>query len=502
MKNQREHQTTFVNSEGAPALESTAFEKSQRQAGKDFKLSTQPTTTGDSMFGKATDRSRKPTPSGLFAKSTHYTDGGLNIPLYDVRGKRITHARDGRVILHRLNKQAILNGIVKGYVGEAVAKTMENWSKNQIGDWITKVETQVFSNPPRGKTMKERDEENKKKAASSVGSLVVSPDGKRRMSLGVAMGIEEPQGRITRSLSEEMKAILDMGLDSPSLESSTPPSPTLEATSNKMEVPSGYLREQNLPSKKEKLGIMINVNSDVHKKRKPTSPPPAVPQQTPKRLKADLLQKSSYTLPTMSKDPAPKDWYTWNPAHVDLLPPRSTIHPSSTIISAFSLAPSWDPNPMIPTSKASPLCVLPLPSPQAHLLLLATASTRNRDATLYTLLLPHRDLSSQRKAAAQSKKIPPPHKRMKDALNPLREPYLKHGHHGYDWAEHRWRFAEDEDRRTGVGHQVDPADRRRLEDGDMSAEEFGQKYGGTRGRGGVWPCGCEVWAEEGESEEE
>ena len=394
--NHKNRHTKFINNGRDPVTKNAAVKKEKGQAGDSLKATTKMTSTGKPTFGKTIGHDNKPTPPEPLANARYYTKDGLRIPLYDSRVKRITHARDGRVILHKSNKKAVIDGVVASYAGEATAKTMENWTKNQIGDWITEVETKAYGNPPRAKTMKEKKEEKaaRKQAASSARSPVENAGQRSRTSPDTAMETEEPQGRVARSMSddmkamsedmkamsedmkamsEEMKAMLEIDWEASHLDFSTPTSPTLQAPVSKAKSLVDRVPEANIPLKDEAFSIVTSVNSDVHKKRKMTSPP-AEPQQTPKKQKTDPPQLSSCTSPTMSQGPTRRDWYTWNPAHADLLAPRSTIHPSSTLISAFSLTPSWDANPSIFMSQAPPLRVLPLPGPQAHLLLLATTS--------------------------------------------------------------------------------------------------------------------------------
>lgn len=422
-----------------------------------------------------------PTPPPRF-----YTQDGLHIPLYNAAGKRITHARDGRVLLHKHNKKLVLDDVVRKYAGEKAAREMESWTKDRIGDWITEVETRAFGNPPRGKAGTKDGEGKKDGNGKKEGGRKKGGEGKkdpskatkspglpsgslRRMSMDMATGEEEEeeeiQGRVTRSMSEQTRALLGMengeeaGLSSSlPTQGTTPTATTTTTTTN---------------------GHPLLPPSSLAPKRKLTDP---TTDQPPKR------QKPTPTTPL--KPNPPPDSFPWPPSDPSLPPPRSTslVHPRAP--RALALSPKWTPLLPTSTSTSTPLRVLPLRASQSHTLVLSTP------LSLHILSLPHHDLASQRAAQSLGKKIPPPHRRTKSKRtpNPLVDAYLKEGRHGYDWEEHRWGFEGDGDLVTGVGHQVGEGDREAYGRGELWG-----KYGGRRG--GVWPCGCRVVSEEGEGEE-
>ncbi|KAF2445043.1 hypothetical protein P171DRAFT_472951 [Karstenula rhodostoma CBS 690.94] len=488
---------------------------------------------------KSTVATRTPTVSssanGTKSASDHrfFTAPGLRIPLYDARGKRITHARDGRVIVHKISRERALDEYVRKYAGDDKVQEMEGkthgaakWSKDQIGDWITEVETRAFGQGPKGKTTKERKEEKR------------GENGVKMQEDGAGGRGEAPKGRVTRSMSEEMKMLLTMGEGIEDMPAPMPVSKSRPqdiggatvanrgyiATTNgdangKRKLPA---RESQETNKKPRLDRINAAAPSLSTAKAPASSPAQATSITraPSNGKPDIAtrmlppnrkaattsnplttQTTKALPPRKPRQPPPRpDTFPWNHADDDLyLAHVPDLHNLEThpFLSIFSLDPIFEPSPGQP-SYTTPLRTLPLPSSRSHLLVSTTAHNR-ASPTIHAILLPHRDLENQRAAALADKKIPPPHRRRKN----ISKPFLKPGTHGWDYEKHAWGFEGDEDLETGLGHQVDPGDERALSEGEMSWEEFGKKYPGVRGgRGGMWPCGCVGVGEEGESEEE
>lgn len=469
-------------------------QKERQTAEKGVKQGFTPSTNNASIRknNNSTTVTRKPTESNSAngAKSTtdhrFFTAPGLRIPLYDARGKRITQARDGSVIVHKISRQRVLDEYVRKYAGDAKVQEMEGktqgtekWSKEQIGDWITAVETRAFGQGPKGKTMKERKE----------GKGVES---KAKMQENEAGGVGEAQkGRVTRSMSEEMKMLLAREEEDKDV-----PAPVHASSKRHVDVNDTSVLNR---------GYTVTKNDHANSKRKL---PAQESQEMNKKIKLD---GTNAELPSSKANPAAPfqkpqqqpsrpDKFPWNHANDDLYLAsvshlnKLEIHP---FLSTFSLNPTFKTIPGQP-SNTTPLRTLPLPSSRSHLIVSTTAHN-GHSPIIHTILLPHRDLEHQRAAALAGKKVPPPHRRKKNMSNP----FLKRGTHGWDYEKHAWGFEGDEDLETGKGHQVDPEDERKLGEGVMSWEELGEKYPGVKGgRGGMWPCGCAEVEEEGESEEE
>ncbi|KAK7180299.1 hypothetical protein PSPO01_13715 [Paraphaeosphaeria sporulosa] len=517
--------------------------------------------TGVIKNNKLAADARKPgdsnTANGTKSASGHhfFTADGLRVPLYDARGKRITQARDGRAVAHKISRQRLLDEYVRKYAGNDKVDEMEGktqgaqkWSKNQIGDWITEVETRAYGRGPKGRTVKERKE----------------GDGASTQSNGLEEREEAPMGRVTRSMSEQIMAMLAMGGETADVSAPIPVSKKAPVGAKNVVVTNG--------------GRVVTTNGDANSKRKlpaqdpqatnkkpkldrtnaglPYSiiqkPAAATPAQSTSITKAPFNQKAVSTddilprkrkpgvaadmpppkrkpatalSPTASKSiaarpaapstnsqtikappgskPQPKppslNTFDWNHAKDDLYLPGSVSrlnkaepHP---FLSTFSLDPTFETTPGC-TANTTPLRALSLPASRSHLIM-STTALKLDSTSVHLVAIPDRDLENQRAAAAVKKKVGPPHRRKRNMI----PAFLKPGTHGWDYEKHMWGFKGDKDLETGRGHQVDPEDERRVQVGEMAWSEFGEKYPGVKGRGGMWPCGCVVEGS-GESEEE
>ncbi|KAF1974799.1 hypothetical protein BU23DRAFT_598117 [Bimuria novae-zelandiae CBS 107.79] len=549
-------QKTAIASDTEGLAMNNAPKKGRKKAAPTFRLS-KPKDSGVAKAPKNPPAARPHTKftSTTAPKSTldtsgarFFTEDGLNIPLYDAKRKKLLHARDGRIILHKSNKKAVLDGLVRQYVRDAMVDRMEKWSKDSIWDWITEVETRAFGAGPKGKTMREKEEEvaakkeqdgGVKKGTRTSKSPVVPHGGATRMSLEMARGEEEPEGRVTRSMSEEMQRLLEEETEEGEETSFAPPAPVFKPA----KIPSTPYTNSAPAMQARGQPVMQSFTPNANKKRKPTSPPPAAPQQTAKKAKlgeAGIPPPSPPRLtmhlapppassnhpsrpqqqgilhskpapppaqPTMPKAPPPKDCpFPWNPSHANLLAPTlPTPSSASNLAAAFNLDPSWEPTPTSTPdtkTKTTPLKVLPLPGPGEHFIVSSSKTRKLEHGTttdVHTLIIPHADLTSQRKAAAHGQKIPSPHRKKKVGVLVVPAPFLKAGKHGRggDFEKSK---DESEDLEMGVGHQVDPRDIAARDDGRMSEDEFGRKYPGRTA--GQWPCGCAVPWNEDDSEEE
>ncbi|KAF9739982.1 hypothetical protein PMIN03_001909 [Paraphaeosphaeria minitans] len=537
-------------------------QKEHQQAKKGAQAGFNPFTknTGVTKNSKSTTGTRRPADSNAAtdtkSNSDHrfFTADGLHIPLYDARGKRIAQARDGRVVAHKISRQRVLDEYVRKYAGDNKVEEMEGktqgaqkWSKNQIADWITEVETRAYGQGPKGMTMKERgggngtktqrngpggkedapkgkvtskieqmmalpalDEESEEKSAPVLVSDKTFVDTSdvavtKRGHVGTPNG--DANGKRKLPAPDSQVATKKIKLDRKNAELlSSVTAPVVAATSTPAEAISRAPPEPeldtsiNMPPRKHKPGIATEMPAP---KRKPVASSsmalptlkPAVTSNTPtnKTSKAQLPHKPE-------QKPTPPNNLDGNNADDDLYLPASVSRlnalPTHPFLSTFSLDPTFQPMPAC-TSSTTPLRTLTFPSSRAHLLISTTSL--NRDSpTVHLTLIPHRDLENQRAATLAAKKIGPPHRRRRNMMRA----FLKPGTHGWDYDKHRWGFEGDADLKTGRGHQVEPEDERKLEAGEMSWAAFGDKYPGVRGgRGGMWPCGCGV-GEEGESEEE
>lgn len=495
----------------------------------------QTTIIGGAQAFAAPQASSKKTGKQGFARSSpserFYTADGLRVPLYDSKGKRITHARDGRVIAHKISRKRVLNEYIRAYAGDAKVAEMEGnpkWTKNQIGDWITEVETKAFGNGPKGKTMKERKEEQSRDKQGVEG---LKDQGHDASNSG-----ETRQGRVTRSMSEELRMLLDFS-------NKTTPSTVLSSSKKRPAIANNAPAVESAPSSDSRdKGNVTTTNGNASTKRKSATTEPQVGNKKPKLNKANEESSSSGAVTHHMPPPAPpgaastarldrepttatnprvnqikaspplhkppqqdshSGTFPYNPAYEDLYLPKLhglhkvDIHP---FLSAFSLDPTFKPDARY-VAQTTPVRVLPLPATREHLIVSANPGTGTHfharpHPIIHTTLLPHRDLENQRAAALQGKKIPPPHRRKKN----ITTPFLKPGKHGWDYEKHAWGFAGDKDLETGIGHQVDPRDEEKVRRGEMSEGEFRDKYPALRG--GLWPCGCEIpWGED-DSEED
>lgn len=158
MHGRQDRKTTFISTADALAIERAPSKG--KKPGPTLKLSAAKAPSKKGPAAKqpvktAVANGTEDTPDA----SRFYTEEGLRIGLYGARGKRMTHARDGRVMLHKSNKKTVLNDLVRKYAGEAMARSMERWTVERIGDWITEKETRAFGNPPRKVATKGQREE-------------------------------------------------------------------------------------------------------------------------------------------------------------------------------------------------------------------------------------------------------------------------------------------------------------------------------------------------------
>lgn len=512
-------------------------------------------TTKATSASKPASKHAPASASNSTPDAQYYTKDGLHIPLCDARGKRLTHARDGRVITHKSNRKTILDDIVRTYAGAAMVERMEKekWSKEAIGDWITDVETRAFGNPPKSKTMKERAEEKKaeekrgagdgsgyKRSAAGVSSKktpaakgpAVGQPGPRRISRDVSTGYEEPQGRVTRSMSEEIMSIL--AVESPPTETAPVPLPTVKAPPRQLSLKLVSAKPEPVHTNSDPA-VIVSLSNAAGSKR----PAPAAesPQQT-KKLKTDDTTPAPAPAPLPSQSPPlstlpiqpqahpqpmvrppnkpqpvepvrPKESFPWNHANDDLyLPNIRDLHTRDPhpYIPLTGLDPTWEPTGR--RLQSTPVRVLPLPGPEQHLILASTSHlvTPNHATTsLHALLIPHRDVISQRKANSHGNsglgsRVPPPHRKKVKGEFVAKPPTFREGKHGWDYERHRWSWEGHESLLTGEGHRVDPEDQRMVDEGVLSVEAFRRKYPGMLGS--QWPCGCQIPGEWDDSEAE
>ncbi|KAL1609919.1 ferrioxamine B transporter [Paraconiothyrium brasiliense] len=456
----------------------------------------------------------KPTPEHSSQRSRFYTAPGLRIPLYDSRGKRLTHARDGRIIAHKISRGRVLEEYVRKYAGDAKVQEMEGengnqkWTKDQIGDWITEVETMAFGQAPKGKTLKARKE----------GEMDESAGEKQIKGFVKGAEVSQPQRKVMRSMSEEMRAllVLEDEVMVPALVPEKRPAAVEKATmkpkigdsdllattngdaSTKRKLSAQGSRETFKRLKLEKTNTALS-SFDAARPQISTHAALGSTSMAPSNRKPATDFKFPNTQVTKAQPPphvAPRSGtFPWNYADKDLyLAKVHDVHKVEThpYLSAFSLDPTIEASVGQPY-RITNVRTLPLPATREHLIVSAHThiSLLGKAPIVHTTLLPHHDLENARAAALAGKKIGPPHRRKK---NNITVPFLKPGKHGWDYEKHAWGFEGDKDLETGKGHQIDPRDE------ELSEKEFADKYPGTRG--GVWPCGCAIPGNEHDSEAE
>ncbi|KAJ4350239.1 uncharacterized protein N0V89_008860 [Didymosphaeria variabile] len=523
MDSKKERQTAVHSDTNTLAIKAASIKKTAKKGIKQgFTLSTKntgivkptkPTTAPSKPVTSTPNKGIKSTPDPSSQDSRFYIAPGLRIPLYDSRGKRLTYARDGRVIAHKISRERVLEEYVRKYAGDAKVQEMEGesgkpkWSKDQIGDWITEVESTAFGQGPKGRTIKERKEETRREGV-----------GDKRVN-GFIKGKEvpQPQQKVARSMSEEIKMLLvledevmvpapvskkrsasmEKANSKPEIGDRDPTLATNGDASNKRKLPA---RESQGSFKKLRLDKANTAlpSSNTEKPQTSTPAPSTSTSMAPSNGKPDTQFKPPITQIIKAQPPrgiAPRpDTFPWSHADKDLyLAKVHDVHKVEThpYLSVFSLDPAFSVTPGLP-SRTTAVCALPLPATREHLIISAHTHTSHlgKSTIVNTTLIPHRDLENARAAALAGKKIGPPHRRKKN----ITLPFLKPGKHGWDYEKHAWGFEGDKDLETGVGHQIDPRDE------GLSEEEFAEKYPGARG--GVWPCGCAIPGDEHDSEAE
>jgi hypothetical protein len=524
-----------------------SFSKAQNAGVSKPNSKTAPHDTGVPKNNQTPKKGHALKPKTAFTHSTHpvaqfYEEDGLRIPLFDMRGKRKMHAKDGNAMAIRHPRSYLLD-IVKEYAGEDKKQKFEaeNLSKKEIGAWIEAVETKAYGSAPvkvngatpeRKKVAAVASAPNPPKSQTGTGEqrpLATSETEQTRSGMpNMASGqskrkrhddVLATQGQQTKTTKTQTSQVTTKPAQAPRLQDRT------RAQQNPQTQPEPA--EQNL--EEAILQAFVDDSEDemapVRRQQKPSANPQSKKfgNSPSRRANAPNHNRTSTPVPEVFRVTIPAKKPSVNDKDMDLYIPKMDDLPKGQqhpLISALDLTPKAA---MLPDTSTR---VLNLPRQRVHAIVTAESET-----AVHVTEIPYKDTKNHAVSVPRAQQSP--------IVQPEEAaPYLKAGPHGYDDVNHRWHYpSSDPSLVTGIGHQVEPADSSAWESivlrvgeqtkliksthGKTVAVEkeklkklerektlfmkgYREKYPGTTAA--QWPCGCErvgngAW-EEGDSEEE
>ncbi|KAF2000118.1 hypothetical protein P154DRAFT_535066 [Amniculicola lignicola CBS 123094] len=408
----------------------------------------------------------------------YYTGDGLKIPLFTSQGRR-RNVRTLKTIM-KATKPNLLN-TVEEYAGDAKSLEMKNKGCTEIAMWIQEKEAEAFGN---GKEkIKVPGTADKQKAAKTNNNVNIAGDLMVAETLegrAASEGLDEEEVIKLLSTEEWMEDVEDemedVAQEVMSREDDTfqDPVETKENASDEEEMAELFEDRAKTPDttnggKSRKRAMSDRDDEDGDDEQ----------GVTPKKAKHHSGEESAVNQSDREQ------------LAVTILTPEATA--------------SGPASPSPPTTYPDAQVFLPflasqMPAAQDDLPVGAySANIYNRpfNPVAFQQLLDTIEFDTEPTAAPLTPNPSPP-PQQKEQPEPT--PYRKPGPHGWDYDNHRWYFADDPDRVTGVGHQIEPAHSERFDRDPSFRKDFLKLYPGRRGS--AWPCGCGMVWEEDWSEEE